>query len=1104
MLPFIHGVAETYIDNERDLLPQCCFVFPNKRSATFFHHAYARACNEKGLQLIHPATVTISDFILEMAHTVEPDRMEKIFLLYDAYCEIIRENVRRDIKPEKLKSLLDFNHFLRWADMILGDFNDVDMYCVDPESIFPNVKRYKEISTNYVSADVMAEIQKHWKTSAGRYSTLDDRFWNHIGQGDGDAAQTADFFRMWQILLPLYRRFNEKLDSKGMSYNGKAYLRAIGYIDSTAAEDLPYRRYVFMGFNMVSDAEEKVFALLRDKQAPVPLADFYFDDASPVFNSRFIPGHGAAIAIKSLKKKFPSLYQGAVRPIGEFPKIEIIGIPSRVGQMKIAGEIVRSLYPRQLCEDALADASVAEDLKEQLRRTAIVLPQESMVKGVMSALPGWLPAVNFTMGYRLRDSSVASLVRDIVSMHHRSHISKAGVRTFFCEDVRKVLSHPLMLQYFQNESQAIDRMLSIKHLFNVRPSDIVDLYPDLEPVFTFVGVNASPEDVIAYFYKLTRWLGRYVDADIEKHRGDVITDIDGSRHEATARVSAAAVVDYLLVHQYENSLGRLRQLIDMYGHKGFSLTESTFYQMMERLVGSEVVPLEGHPLEGLQVMGVLEARNLDFENMIIPSMNERVFPRKHYQKSLIPPALRFAYGMSTQEHQESIYSYYFFRMISRSRRVFLLYDTRNDALGRGQMSRYLIQLLHLFSPEGISFRNIGYTIEVRQPYTLEISKGVDDTVMRQVERYRVKPDDSHAGADGAARYLSASSINEFINCPLMFFLKNIAGFSREDEILDYLDEGTYGTIVHEIIEKLYDRFRSSEGEYAAGEVVSREMLTNLKKSLDTPAATEPNDIERLIIQSINRHYNRFTDATIKGCLDTPLTGDAEIFFHVIRDVVRRFLEKDCKAGPFRYVSGEHKHSTGDSQFCLKSHDELIDDLRFNLTYTIDRIDCPVGDDSAAATPQIRIIDYKTGSDPVEASRLEHLFVGKGATQERAKAILQLLLYCQAYAGELDEHGAKVGKPGMGNVAISPWIYSLRKMSKNDFAPVRIGRPDEESGRYKLTPVNDYREFVEEFNTMLFEQLLSLFDESLPFVQASSDGPCKYCKFTQICRRNTTN
>ena len=133
MLPFIHGVAETYIDNERDLLPQCCFVFPNKRSATFFHHAYARACNEKGLQLIHPATVTISDFILEMAHTVEPDRMEKIFLLYDAYCEIIRENVRRDIKPEKLKSLLDFNHFLRWADMILGDFNDVDMYCVDPE-----------------------------------------------------------------------------------------------------------------------------------------------------------------------------------------------------------------------------------------------------------------------------------------------------------------------------------------------------------------------------------------------------------------------------------------------------------------------------------------------------------------------------------------------------------------------------------------------------------------------------------------------------------------------------------------------------------------------------------------------------------------------------------------------------------------------------------------------------------------------------------------------------------------------------------------------------------------------------------------------------------
>ena len=442
MKPFLYSIAEAYLRNEPENIIDCCFVFPNKRSAVFFHHAFARASRELGVRTPHPASVTISDFVEGMTTGVKGERMEMIFILYQAYREVIYRHAGADSHARAIAELVDFNRFQRWADMLLGDFNDVDMYMVDPAELFPNLERYREISANYVSPEVLEEIRRHWHID--RIPEFGDSFWNHIihsgddpeedSEDDSSRGKAVEFFRLWQVMLEVYDNFRQRLRKAGLYYSGMAYAEACSHIRSTPRSGFPYRRYVFVGFNMLTKVEETIFSLLKEKPGEelydnYAFADFYFDNASPAFA---LEGNPTAVLLDRYVKKFPPLYD-CVEPVEGFPKIEITGVASTVGQTKLAGAIVGTLYPAAFHPD-------------MLRKTAVILPQESLAQGILSALPERISPVNLTMGYRLRDSQVASLVRNIVSMHLRSRKSRGIVPTFFYEDVIKVMTHPLMRQ----------------------------------------------------------------------------------------------------------------------------------------------------------------------------------------------------------------------------------------------------------------------------------------------------------------------------------------------------------------------------------------------------------------------------------------------------------------------------------------------------------------------------------------------------------------------------------------------------------------------------------------------------------------------------------
>lgn len=1045
MTPFLYRIARAYLENEPDRVSQYCFVFPNKRSIVFFQQAFAAVSREIGIIVPHPASTTISEFVESWVDTIAAERLEMIMILYRSYREVIYRHGGENRESQEFAEMVDFNKFQRWADIILSDFNDVDMYLVDARQLFPNLERYREISANYLDPEIIEEIKRHWR--ADKIPDFNDNFWNHIMHpGDGSNSEDDDsegsarsFFRLWQVMADLYDTFRQKLADQRLHYPGMAYRQAIDCIDKTPAGDFPFSRYIFVGFNMLSTAEEKLFSLMQREVDGYPLADYYFDNASPAFS---MPGNTSASFLKKYIRRYPAIYS-CIEPIANFPRIEITGVASKVGQAKIAAAIASKLYP--------SDQPFAPEL---LRHTAIILPQENLARGVIAGLPEYISPVNLTMGYKLRDSRVATLVRNIVSMHLRSRKVGGVTQTFYYEDVLTVLTHPIIRQTHPDQCSRIVYDITVNRRYNIEAHWLVSRYPELKDIFHYVDDSSSAQQVFGYFTNLFEWILKVISKQSGENGDDNIDislDIDGVELTGHEQISAVSIIDRLLTEAYLQAIVRLKILAARYlNDNDIYLADTTLFHLLERLVGGETVNFEGRPLKGLQVMGVLEARNLDFENIIIPSMNEKIFPRNHYQKSFIPPHLRAAYNMSTQEHQESIYSYYFYRMISRARRVFLLYDARTQGVGGGQMSRYLSQLIHLYKPAGLSTRILGYSVKSQDQLNLSVRKTPE--IMSEIMRYT---------DDANPRFLSASSINLYINCPLSFYLSYIAGYKREDEFHDYMDESTFGTIIHGIMEDLYGQRATS--------LPSRRFTRSKIESIINNQVL----IEKVITRRINRHYNNLGEDSL-----AKLKGDAEIFGAIIKKYILLILRRDTEAGEFEYIAGEFGTPL---KLSLAGSEET---LNINFRYSIDRVD-RITDATGQTT--VRVIDYKTGSDRTEINRIQDMFVDKPSSV-RAKAMLQLFLYCQAL-----EQQSGINDP------IQPWIYSVRHVATTPFGPIKISGVTDEGKKRKLI-IKDFRDYVTEFNDLMIDTLKDLFNPEKPFEAARDDHACGFCKFVEICRR----
>ena len=388
MEAFLDLVADAYLTAERDRLSEYCFVFPNKRSGAFFARALMKnhaeqqrdSQGDRGGMFIMPDIKTVSEFVTGFSSLVEATRYEQLFVLYNEYKKLSAE-------------IADFDKFLFWGEMLISDFNDVDRYLVDPRSLFTNVRDLKEINSTYLTEEQLAIVRRFWGDDQPHKFV--EEFWTHVSHGEEgkDHRSQQKFLKLWEILYPLFTGFKAELRKRGLSTSGMYYRHAVDYLTTVSEAELPYRRYIFVGFNVLSTSELKIFRTLQRME----VADFYWDYNSPAFA---LPHNRATRFISANVKEFPSRYNIGEQEQRGFPEIDIIGVPSESGQAKMAGTVIS----RWVNDGIITDPSNAID-------TAVVLPDEGMFIPVMHSVPTSISKLNITMGLPLRSTPLASVLR---------------------------------------------------------------------------------------------------------------------------------------------------------------------------------------------------------------------------------------------------------------------------------------------------------------------------------------------------------------------------------------------------------------------------------------------------------------------------------------------------------------------------------------------------------------------------------------------------------------------------------------------------------------------------------------------------------------------
>lgn len=961
-----------------DDIAEYCFVLPNKRSAMFLKKYVLEAKDKTSFM---PAIMTMGSFVSRFASHPEGLHREQLFTLYKAYAETLKAKGRE----EQLK---DFDRFIFWGEMILSDFDDVDKSLVNASELFKNIRNINEIQANFLDEDQKKLVRALWGESA-LTSTPVEQFWTHVPQSDNDEDVSSKFISLWEVLSDVYDKFQQHMDEMELSSRGHQTRTAYDYLKKCMAEDLPFKRVAFVGFSEPSMAELSIFTKLQD----LKVADFFWDVASPIMEAGRETGSSMHHRMWSYVSKFPMPETFTLDKLTDKPDIEVIAIPSNVAQTKLVYDILNDWK-----EKGLIDTSNPAN-------TAIVIPDENLLLPLLMSLPEDITPVNITMGVPYSTTTFAALLRSVVSMQLRAR-QIHGTYRFYYEDVMQVLSNPYFNIIALDDCDKIKAWIDQTKAFNIEASELVKNHPSMAYLFTAVKDLRDVNEVHQYTINLI------------KNLREAIEKIKGSKENSR-------LLELDMLKYFENDLADLAKMIDKHN---ISMSENTYFHLFEKLLAATQINLTGLPLTGLQIMGVLETRNIDFDNVIVLSMNERIFPRKTYTKSIIPTNLRAGYMMMTQDEQEGAYAYHFARLISRAKNVKLIYDSRvSTGTTTGEVSRYITQLRYLYGEKAgnITFNSLDLPMTFEKKAKIVVTK--NDQVLKEIDGF--KP--------GGNLRLSASALKTLKKCGLKFYLEYVKNLRGTQEIFDYITEAEYGSIVHKTVEILYSPYK---GKQITAEVID-EMLSGTRVA----------DTINKVMQDMKIDFN----------------VEASMLAKIIEGFISRMLQYEkqdfCKPS-YTFVDAE----MGVSAKTWK----ITDDIEVNFTMSIDRVDrLPDG--------KLRFIDYKTGGDKIEASKIASLFEGKNAFY--TDAIFQLLVYCEAYAQMTGFDGD-----------IVPYIYPFRTMTANKgLSPITIGKE----------PLTTYKQVSDEFMSYFVDLIKTLFEEDTPFVQTDNDQDCSFCPFMTLCGRN---
>lgn len=805
-----------------------------------------------------------------------------------------------DIYIRQSGSTETFDEFLYWGEMLLNDFDDIDKYMANARMLFSNVTDLREIENDFdfLSDEQIAAIRSFWSSFYPR----------------GDTPNQQQFLAVWQVLYDLYEEFRATLAAEGKGYEGMIFREVVESMERGESPDLPYERIVFVGLNALSVSEERFLAQLQKRE----IADFYWDYVSDKVTD---PDNKASYFVSRNLKSFPSSMK---LPPEEKVKteIEVIGIPSGIGQAK---------HVYTLLSDWCKEAEMSS---EEALRTAVILPDEHLLIPVLNAIPEQIRRINVTMGYPLAGTPVASLIEYILALQKNvRYIDRNPL--FYFRDVLPVLNHRYILSTSPEIISSLVKEITENNKIYISHTELGKT-PLLEILFTPVtGVEAFSDYLIKVLEELNKVMSALSDEEEE---------------DATLRTND---LEQEFIFHYFTTVNRMKEVMK---DARIEMKIDTFFRLLKRVTDTITIPFHGEPLSGLQIMGVLETRALDFDRLIILSMNEGIFPQRKAANSFIPYNLRRGFGLPTYEHQDSVWAYHFYRLIERASHVSLLYDTRSNGLQTGEVSRFVHQL-HYHYEVPMRDKLVVYNVSSSKTPPLAVPKRED--IMRRLDAYR----------KGGSKAISASAINTYLDCPLKFYFSVVEGIREEEEVSETIESDVFGSILHKVMEELYKPFQ--------GKMVTVDLLKAIRK--DTA----------LLTGAIAR---AFASEFFKTEVVRSLTGQNYLIGEMIRKYVEKILERDGKLTPFVYIESERKIN---GLISLSDHSEI------RLKGFIDRVD--------EVRDAIRIIDYKSGSGTTTFSSIESLF--NKEEKDRAKAVMQVFMYCWMYA-HLTENKGKTIQPGI--------------------------------------------------------------------------------------------
>lgn len=1004
MIPFLQTIAEAY-SKRYDDLSDFTFVFPNKRAGTFFlRHLNAAAL---GSASVAPQITTVAELTERLSGRLVAGRIDLLFILYNAYRRLA---LRQGNDPGSIT----FDSFRTWGDVVLSDFNEIDMYCVDPEALFINVKRFKEIQSSFLTPEQRRVMEEYFGSSIDTGGAV-ERFWKHFDPNDEDPSASQSivkkkFLRLWENLYPLYSEFNSDLESLGLCYSGKASGLALKAIEEKGTGAIGGSKVVMVGFNVLSPVEWKMFKALSKLKSEHLENETYADFIWDMTGIPMEDSHNSAMRfMKRNIEAFPKPAWLDLSPSdtdGIPEVIRLIASPSNALQAKITGKLMGELI-HKAGEDAIKNA-----------KAAVVLPDEGLLLPLLYSLPEDMQTLNLTMGYSMRLTPTLSFVALIRRMQQRKRISGGRIE-YLTEDVETLLSHPLTFSLIGNTAiKKIREYISQGHYFTLSVCDIERLAPESTLLFTPFTDNMSQKPA------------SLLDAILE-------ACINSLAHIQNTSQTSHTRLDISHLQAYRDALRRIDEAAAKYC---VDFDWLTLFQLSDKIIGRQRVAFEGEPLEGMQVMGLLETRALDFEYLIVPSFNERILPQRMRQKTFIPASLRRGFGMAPANFQENIFSYYFYRMIARAKEVFLIYDARTGGMRTGGVSRYALQLKHLYAQGKVEEISVDFALASHNSEHKGIEK--TDLVMEQLRRY-LDPNE--------AKNLSASAISNFLQCPELFYLKNVLKINDDPERSEYMDAITQGNVIHSVLQRIYTPDKSDRNHYLTRPLIYsadffRSMVSDTKKLM------------QLITEEINIHYYRIIDPSKMK----PLRGHTLLIAKELTRQIKRVLLHDATLAPLKIWGTEVRDT-----FQLP----ISGQRSVNITYSFDRLDSPAGSD------RIRVVDYKTGGVHIEAPDLDTMFEGN----YKGRYAFQLLCYAAFYTYH------RMHTLHSDNLPVDMAIYHLPAPTDTEVYIKVDGKEHRDNGL-----------LGKEFTIRLQSVIERIFDSAESFSPCPDPTICVNCPYAAIC------